>query len=66
MSEKKIAVETYTLVLKHSIWDGEKTYELEEPLIIQTAAELALEKPIYVLNEMMDKLKYEVLNRYAR
>lgn len=66
MSEKKIAVEIYTLVLKHSLWDGEKTYELEEPLIIQNAAELALGKPVYVLNKMMDKLKYEVLNRYAR
>lgn len=64
--EKKLAYETYTLILKHSIWDGEQEHELEEPLCVKHIAELTLGNPTYLINEMMDRMKCELLKRVAR
>lgn len=66
MSRKKIAFETYTLILKHSVWDGEEEHELEKPIVVKHMANLSLGSSIYMINEMMDKMKYEVLSRFER
>ena len=63
---KKLAYETCTLILKHSIWDGKQEHELEEPLCVKHMAELTLGNPTYMLNDMMDNMKFELLNRVAR
>lgn len=64
--EKKLAYETYTLILKHSIFDGEQEHELDEPLCVKHMAELTLGNPTYFINDMMDKLRCELLKRIAR
>ena len=62
-----IAYEEYTLVLKHELIDGDKTYQLDEPLIVKyvSFASPSIPNPIisntYLLNEMMDKLKHELI-----
>ena len=66
MTKKKIAFEAYTLVLKHSIWDGEEEHELEEPIVIKNMMQLSLGNPTYMINEMMEKMKHELLVRCAR
>lgn len=55
--------EAYTLVLKHSIWDGRKEYELEEPIAVRCMVETKFGAPTYMVNEMMDKMKHELLLR---
>ena len=66
MSRKKIAFETYTLVLKHSLWDGEEEHELEEPIVVKHVAQLSLGHPTYMINEMMDRMKHALLCRFER
>lgn len=66
MDEKKIAFETYTLVLKHSLWDGEEEHKLEEPIVVKHMAQLSIENPTYMINEMMDRMKHELLCRFER
>lgn len=66
-----IAYEEYTLVLKHELINGDKTYQFDEPLIIKhiSIASPSIPNPMisrtYLLNEMMDKLKYELIQRAA-
>ena len=66
MIQKKIAFETYTLVLKHSVWDGEEEHELEEPIVVKHMADLSIGTSTYMINEMMDRMKHEVLSRFER
>lgn len=62
-----IAYEEYSLILKHELINGDKTYQLDEPLIVKYVnfAHLNSQNPMismtYLLNEMMDKLKHELL-----
>ncbi len=66
MNDRGLTFEAYTLVLKHSIWDGEKEHELEEPIAVRYMVEPTFGTPIYMINEMMDKMKHELLLRCAR
>ena len=66
MNERKLTFEAYTLVLKHSIWDGEKEHEMEEPIAVKCMVETTLGNPTYIINEMMDKMKHELLLRCVR
>lgn len=66
MSREKIAFETYTLVLKHSILDGEEEHELEEPIVVKHMTQLSIGNSTYMINEMMEKMKHELLIRCAR
>lgn len=60
-----IAKETYRLTLRHEIFDEEgKRYPLDEPITIEYY--ILLDNKIgstVILNEMMDKLKAELLAR---
>ena len=66
MDERKLTFEVYTLVLKHSLWDGEKEHELEEPIAVRCMVETTFGNTTYTINEMMDKMKRELLLRCAR
>ena len=65
LEDKKISYEAYTIILKHEVFDGEKYYQLEEPLIIKELSIIPFsDYSSIVLNEMMDKLKHELISRY--
>lgn len=66
MDKKKLAYEAYTLVLKHSIWDGGKEHQLEEPIAVRCMVDVTLGNSTNLINEMMDKMKHELLLRCAR
>lgn len=66
MSKEKIAFETYTLVLKHSLWDGEEEHELEEPIVVKHMTQVFRANSTYMINEMMDRMKHELLYRFER
>ncbi len=66
MDEKKLTVETYTLSLKHSVWDGTKEFQLDEPLVIRYVVQLETGSAVYMINEMIDRMKHEVLLKFAR
>ncbi|MBR2566162.1 MAG: hypothetical protein IKE29_16280 [Paenibacillus sp.] len=64
--------EEYTLILKHELVVGSTTYQMDEPLVIKHI-DMALPnapKPMisntYLLNEMMDKMKHELLQRAVK
>ena len=65
MDERKLTFEAYTLVLKHSFWDGEEEHELEEPIAVRCMV-TTFGNPTCMINEMMDKMKHELLLRCAR
>ena len=66
MDKKKLTLETYTLSLKHSVWDGTKEFQLDEPIVIRYAVQLETGSTPYMINEMMGRMKHEVLSRFAR
>lgn len=66
MDERRLTFEVYTLILKHSIWDGEKEYELGEPIAVKCMVETTSGNTTYIINEMMDKIKHELLLRCVR
>ena len=66
MDEKKLTLETYTMYLKHSVWDGTKEFQLDEPLVIRYVVQLETGSAVYMINEMMDRMKHEVLSRFER
>ena len=67
MMSDNLAYEEYVLVLKHELVDGNKTYQLDEPLTIKHINLASPNTPnlminsTYLLNEMMDKLKHELI-----
>lgn len=66
MDDRRLTFEAYTLVLKHSIWDGGKEYELEEPIAVRCMVETTFGDQTYIINEMMNKMKHELLIKCAR
>ena len=67
-----IAYEEYRLTLKHEIINGDKTYQLDEPLVVKYMYIAAPNTPTntglrishaYLLNEMMEKMKHELIQR---
>lgn len=66
MDEKKLAYEAYTLVLKHSVWDGGIEHMLEEPIAVKCMVEFSHGNPTILINEMMDKMRCELMNRLVR
>ena len=65
-SEKKPSYEIYTLILRHSIFDGEHEYEIEEPIVLKQMAEISLGHSEWAIDCMMDRMKHELINRYTR
>lgn len=66
MDDRRLTFEAYTLVLKHSIWDGGEEHELEEPIAVRCMYDKTFGNPTIMINEMMDKMKHELLLRCAR
>lgn len=66
MDERGLTFEAYTLVLKHSIWNKGEEHELEEPIAVRCMYDKTFGNPTYVINEMMDKMKHELLLRCAK
>ena len=63
--EEKLAYETYTIILKHSIFDGEQEHQVEEPLVIKQLTQLGTVHAGYIVNDMMERMKHELLKRYG-
>lgn len=67
-----VAYEEYTLILKHELVSDGKTYQLDEPLIIKHIcfASPSIPNPMissaYSINEMMDRMKHELLQRAVK
>lgn len=61
--DKKPAYETYTIILKHSIFDGEQEHQVEEPLVVKQMTQLGTAPIGYVVNDMMERMKHELLKR---
>ena len=58
--DKKISYEAYTITLKHEVFDGEKYYQLEEPLIIKELSIIPFsDYSSIVLNEIKEQKIYE-------
>lgn len=63
--DKKLTYETYTIILKHSIFDGEQEHQVEEPLVVKQMTLLGTVPAGYIVNNMMDRMKHELLKRYG-
>ena len=55
--------EIYRLRLDHYIYDGEKRHQVEEPLAIQMIVDRTYMPVPVCLNNMLDKMREELLNR---
>ena len=55
--------EVYRLRLDHYMQDEKESYPLEEPLVVQVIYDRRHGNPSICLNEMLDRMKYEVLRR---
>ena len=55
--------EIYRLRLDHYIDDGEKHYQVDEPLVIQMIIDRTYMQVPVCLNNMLDKMREEFLNR---
>lgn len=66
MDEKKLTLETYTLCLKHTISDGTKEFNLDEPIVIKYVVLLDNGSATYMINEMINRMKHELLSRLER
>ena len=55
--------EIYRLRLDHYIDDGEKHYQVDEPLVIQMIIDRTYMQVSVCLNNMLDKMREELLNR---
>ena len=55
--------EIYRLRLDHYIEDGEKHFQIDEPLVIQTIIDRTYMPIPVCLNNMLDKMREELLNR---
>ena len=65
-----INIERFTLILKHEFITKDHIQKIDEPLIIECTMpkfqdNFLRDRP-YMLNEMMEKLKFELLERAAR
>ena len=58
--------EVYTLTLKHCIGNGEQEHEIEEPLVIKQMLPLEHISSACILNNMMDRMKDELLSRATK
>ena len=63
MDDLKIMFESYTLVLKHSYWDGNKEHLIDDPIAIKYSIESIGCNEIYVLNEMINRIKDELFKK---
>ena len=64
MTHDKIPYERYCIVLTHEYVDSEgEKHSLEEPLAVEYLA-LDRYRSVLLINEMMDKLKYALLERF--
>lgn len=61
-----LTLETYTLVLYHNILFGGEELKVEDPIAIKYTVQLSEGSSSYMLNEMMDRMKHEVLSRFGR
>ena len=55
--------EKYRLRLDHFFDDGEKRHQIEEPLVIQMIVDHTYMSVPVCLNNMLDKMREELLNR---
>ena len=55
--------EIYRLRLDHYFNDGEKRHQIEEPLVIQMMINNTYMSVPVCLNDMLDKMREELLNR---
>lgn len=57
--------EVFTVTLKHSIIYGKEEHEIEDPIIVKYLIDRTFRGgSSIVINEMMDKLKHELLMKY--
>ena len=64
--QKAPSYEVYTIILKHSIFDGEREIQMEEPLVIKHMTLLGFGHSEYIINDMMERMKCELLKRCVR
>jgi hypothetical protein len=55
--------EIYRLRLDHYIEDGEKHFQIDKPLVIQMIIDRTYTPVPVFLNNMLDKMREELLNR---
>ena len=55
--------EIYRLSLDHFFDDGEKRHQIEEPLVMQMIVDRTYMPVPVCLNNMLDKMREELLNR---
>lgn len=58
--------EIYRLRLDHFFDDGEKQHQIEEPLVIQMMCDNTYMPVPVCLNNMLDKMREELLNRVPK
>lgn len=63
--DEKPAYEIYTIILKHSIFDGEQEHQIEEPLVVKQMMQLGTVPIGYSVDVMMERMKHELLKRYG-
>ena len=70
--DDNITYEEYTLILKHELVNGDKTYQLDEPLMISNVTVMSTNNSNptntkeYILNNMFDTLKHEFIRRTVK
>ena len=57
--------DVYSITYKHKIYDGAQEIAVEEPLVIKQMYEASHGYPAIVINNMMDRMKAELLARYS-
>lgn len=62
MDKRKLTFEAYTLVLKHSIWDGGVEHQLEEPIAVRCMVDATFGNSTNVINEMIEKNETRVVS----
>lgn len=66
MDEDKLTLETYTLVLYHNILIGGEELKVEDPIAFKYTVQLSAGISSHMINEIMDRMKHEILSRFAR
>lgn len=65
-----INIERYRLILKHEFLTKDGTQKMDEPLVIEYMipkfSDINYNDRPYMLNEMMEKLKFELLERASK
>ena len=57
MDDLKMMFESYTLILKHSYWDGHKEHLIDDPIAVKCCIESMGNNEIYILNEMINNVE---------